>query len=120
MKIIVIIAAILALANCTLQGPFTVEASYPGYFRIIVSLDSPAGSRLLPSTQFQRYHEEFDTTNSILEVSVYADKNPPDVAAQGDLGTLEVTLNGDFGELRGSAPLGNTETIYLHKYFLGK
>jgi len=38
MKAVVIIAALLALTTCTLHGPIAIDATYPGYFRITVSL----------------------------------------------------------------------------------
>ena len=82
MKAVVIIAALLALTTCTLHGPIAIDATYPGYFRITMSLVRPGISAWLPSTEFQTYQGEFDTTDSLLEVTVYADKNPPDVAPQ--------------------------------------
>ena len=117
--LVAILAGMLMLSTCRISGhgPITVDASYPGYFYMIVAMVNGNGTQyeVVTPSPFQTYHDEFYDGEEFWEVQVYTHKSPGDIPPQGDLGTLEATMSGDFGELRGSAPLGDMAPIILNK-----
>ncbi len=112
MKSILVLLGILILTTCTLQGPITVDATYPGDFKIVVVVRRSNWGFVgtYPSTPNATYHEEFSGGKDLVQVSVSAQK-------VGDLGTLEVSMSGDFGERRGTALVGDTNPINLQVNF---
>lgn len=102
------------------HGPVTVDASYPGSFLMYVSTQQKNGTfeyELIKPNPFGTFHGTFFNGQSLRVLSINSSKNPPDIAPQGDLGVLIVTVSGEFGTIEQRRELGDVSDINIYKWF---